>query len=423
LNKVSRTPQQFLRIFVFHLQAQLLLSTRIRGGVKRFQSYGWTLSKTNRRLKRLMRKIVVSLAITIVLGLAASSAALLHAQDFQPGAVFIMTNASNGNEVISFSRAADGSLVEQGHFATGGRGSGGDIDPLHSQGSLVLSDSNRVLFAVNAGSGDISLFRVHGAQLQLAQVITSGGTSPVAVAARATLVYALNAGPNPSVVGFRVRGDGNLTEIGRSPKQLSNSDAAPSGLAISPDGQVLAVTERNNNLIDSFRINSDGTLGPIVSAASSGPSPFSIEFAPSGALLTTEAANAAISSYAIQANGALATIEGSISTAGAAACWHVITPNGRFVYISNAGSSTIAGFAIGPNGSLTPLGATVVATLPAGSTNLDIATSQDGKFLYTLNAGAGAVGIFSIQRDGTLLPLGTAGQFAAAAGENGIAAF
>jgi 6-phosphogluconolactonase len=92
------------------------------------------------------------------------------------------------------------------------------------------------------------------------------------------------------------------------------------------------------------------------------------------------------------------------------------------VYASNAGSSTIAGFAIGKTGALTPIGATVVGTNPAGSTNLDIAVSADGKFLYTLNSGTGTIGIFAIQPDGSLTNLGAAGNFPAASGFNGIAA-
>jgi 6-phosphogluconolactonase len=359
----------------------------------------------------------------MILGFAAFIAAPMNGQNFQPGAVFVMTNAANANEVIAFSRDVDGSLVEQGRFGTGGRGSGGAIDPLHSQGSLVLSVDHKLLYAVNAGSGDTSVFHVHGAHLQWLQVIPSGGSSPVAIAVRAGNLYALNAGPNPNVFVFHLASDGTLNQIHDSAKSLSTADARPSGLAISPDGQFLAVTESNTNLIDTFRINQDGGLGSPVTTASSGPAPFSIEFASSGALLVTEAANAGISSHALQSSGALSTISASLSTAGAAACWHVITPNGRFVYVSNAGSSTIAGFALGPNGTVSPIDTTVVATLPSGSTNLDIAATQNGKFLYSLNAGAGTVGMFAIQNDGSLVSLGTAGQFPAAAGENGIAAF
>jgi 6-phosphogluconolactonase len=370
-----------------------------------------------------MRKTVLSLCGVIVIAAAGLVATPVEGQDFQPGAVFIMTNAPDANEVIAFSREVNGSLTEQGRFVTGGRGSGGTLDPLHSQDSLILSTDHRFLFAVNAGSGDISVFRVHGAQLELLQTAPCGGSTPIAVAVRANELFVLNAGPNAGVVSFRRLGDGKLVQIAESSKPLSSSAPTPSGLAISPNGQFLAVTEGSTNLIDTFAINSDGTLGSIVSTASSGPGPFSIEFAPNGSLLVTEAPNSSLSSYSLQADGRLAAAERSLPTGGTAACWHAITPNGRIVFTSNSGTSSISSFALGPNGQLTPIGRAVVAVQPTGSTNLDIAITQNGKFLYALNAGAGNIGIFAIQGDGTLVSLGTAGQFPASAGENGIAAF
>jgi 6-phosphogluconolactonase (cycloisomerase 2 family) len=118
----------------------------------------------------------------------------------------------------------------------------------------------------------------------------------------------------------------------------------------------------------------------------------------------------------------LSAISGSVPTFGAANCWNVVTPDGRFVYVSNAGSATISGFAINTDGSLTPLPGTVVGINPAGATNLDIATSADSKFLYTLNSGIGTIGIFAIQKDGTLANVGGFDGITAASGFNGIAA-
>ena len=112
----------------------------------------------------------------------------------------------------------------------------------------------------------------------------------------------------------------------------------------------------------------------------------------------------------------------SVPTLGAANCWNAVTPDGRFVYNSNAGTSSIAGFEIGARGTLRPIGSTIVGVNPAGSTNLDITISADGRFLYSLNAGTGAVGMFQIANDGSLVNLGTTGGLPAAAGLNGIAA-
>jgi len=120
--------------------------------------------------------------------------------------------------------------------------------------------------------------------------------------------------------------------------------------------------------------------------------------------------------------GTFQAISSGIPTFGAANCWNAITPDGRFVYVSNAGSSTISGFVIDVNGRLSALPGTLVAANPAGATNLDITVSADGKFLCTLNSRNGSIGIFAIQKDGTLKNTGSAGEIAPNSGFNGIAA-
>jgi len=130
----------------------------------------------------------------------------------------------------------------------------------------------------------------------------------------------------------------------------------------------------------------------------------------------------AISSYAVSSNGTLTPISASVPTLGAATCWNAVTPNGEWVYTSNAGTSTISGFAVGSQGILTALPGTIVGTNPPGATNLDIAISSDGKFLYSLDGEIGMISIFGIQSDGTLTDLGTVGGVLQNAGFNGIAA-
>ena len=65
------------------------------------------------------------------------------------------------SDSIETEGAANGTLSAAGSFPTGGVGSG---DGLGNQGALILSDNKRWLYAVNAGSNDISVFAVahHG---------------------------------------------------------------------------------------------------------------------------------------------------------------------------------------------------------------------------------------------------------------------
>ena len=374
-----------------------------------------------------------ALRMLLMAGLAIGLAlpTLSNAQDAEKhsaGAVFVMTNAVDKNEVIAYRRASDGTLQEAGRFSTGGRGSGGNNDPLESQGSLRLSEDHSLLFAVNAGSGSVSVFSVHGSQLSLVDKVISGGSEPNAVAQHGNLAYVVNVGGSSNVVGFRLD-NGRLMQIPNSTRFLSTNSSGAGGLAFSPDGRFLVVIERLTNDIDVFSVQGDNTLSPIVVNPSAGPGAFSVSFAPNGAALVSETGpsgvtnGSAISSYEIAANGTLSPISTSVPTLGAANCWNVVAPDGSFVYTSNAGSSTISGFAIANTGVLTALPGTVVASNPEGSGNLDIAVSSDGRFIYTLNSVAGAIGIFSVQKDGTLLNVGFASGVSPLSGFNGIAAF
>jgi 6-phosphogluconolactonase len=365
----------------------------------------------------------------LAIGLA--SPTLSNAQDadkHSAGAVFVMTNAVDKNEVIAYRRASDGTLQEAGRFSTGGRGSGGNNDPLESQGSLRLSEDHSLLFAVNAGSGSVSVFSVHGSQLSLVDKVISGGSEPNAIALHGNLAYVVNVGGSSNVVGFRLD-NGKFRQIPNSTRFLSTNTSGAGGLAFSPDGRFLVVIERLTNDIDVFSVQGDSTLSPIVVNPSAGPGAFSVSFAPNGAALVSETGpsgvtnGSAISSYEIASNGTLSPISTSVPTLGAANCWNVVAPDGSFVYTSNAGSSTISGFAIANTGVLAALPGTVVGTNPEGSGNLDIAVSSDGRFIYTLNSAAGAIGIFSVQKDGTLPSVGFASGVSPLSGFNGIAAF
>jgi 6-phosphogluconolactonase (cycloisomerase 2 family) len=375
-----------------------------------------------------MKAVQTALALAAIgAGAALPSAAAPASDAFgAQHAVFVMTNDADANEVVAYERASNGTLHSPHKYQTGGRGSGGTVDPLGSQGSLTLSDDGSYLFAANAGSGSVSVFRVFGSRLVLTDRAPSGGSEPNAVAQHGNLVYVLNTAGSSSVVGFRLQGS-RLVRIPSSLHFLSGNFVDSASLAFSGDGRYLVVTERATNSIDVFRVQADGRLSPITVNPAVGTGTFSVVFAPNGAILVSETGgpgpnSSTISSYSIVSDGKLLPISPTVPTLGAANCWNVVTPDGRFVYTSNAGTSSISGFAIANNGALTPLPGTVVGINPAGSANLDITVSADGGYLYSLNAASGAIGIFQIEHDGRLTNFGTVGGLPAGAGLNGIAA-
>jgi 6-phosphogluconolactonase len=377
-----------------------------------------------------MLKVTRSLLLLAV-GVGAALPTLASAQSkTTAGAVFVMSNAADKNEVIAFERNANGTLGESVSYDTNGRGSGGTTDPLESQGSLTLSQDHTLLFAVNAGSGNITVFNVHkSAALSFLSKTPSGGAQPSAIAQSGGLVYVLNSGGAGSLVGFHLDNGGQLRQIENSTAFLTATTTGGASLAFSPDGQFLVVTERIANNIDVFHVQADGTLSPIVINSNPAPGTFSVAFAPSGAAIVSEtgAANAtngsAISSYKINPDGTVTAITHSLPTFAAGNCWNAITPDGTKVYVSNSGSDNVSGFNIGKDGTLTPIGGTVVGNNPSGSHNVDIAVSADGKFVYTINSQSGNIGVFAInQQDGSLTSLGQAGDLPKSVGFNGIAA-
>jgi 6-phosphogluconolactonase (cycloisomerase 2 family) len=357
-----------------------------------------------------------------VVAKAAATPAILNAE----GAVYVASNDVHHNMVSAYRRAADGSLTFIHTYSTGGRGSGGTIDPLQSQNSVLVSPDHAWLFVVNSASGDISDFAIHpNGSLELKDVVPSGGGFPVGLAAYGRLLYVLNAGGAGNVTGFFIQRNGTLSPIPNSTELLSSTSAGGASIDFSPDGSVLAATERLNNRIDIFPIEPDGTAGQPVLNMSNGNGVFSLAFTPQGALLTTETAGnpaggSAISSYAVQSNDALSVISGSAPTGYAAACWIVATSDGHYAYVANAGSGEISEVSVADDGSLTVLGA---ASSGTASTPLDLALSANDRYLYAVTAGNGQIAEYEVNADGSLTWLNSLAADPAASGQNGIAAF
>lgn len=323
------------------------------------------------------------------------------------GAVYTLTNEAGGNRVAAFKRDADGSLTPAGSYPTGGSGSGGGLG---SQGAVVLSDSGRLLVAVNAGSNDISSFLVQNdGTLALADRIGSGGVRPISVTIHEDLVYTLNAGDTGNISGFTVGADGSLALLPGSTRPLSSTAAGPAQVEFNPDGSVLVVTEKMTNLISTYTVGVDGIATGPNAQASAGATPFGFAFDKRGRLFVSEAFGgaadaSATSSYNLSPSGSLSVVSPSVGTTETAACWVVVTGNGRFAYVTNTGSGTVSGYSIDQDGGLTLHDTDgVTAVTGAGSSPIDADVSHNSRFLFVLNAGTHSIAGFRINGgDGSL---------------------
>jgi 6-phosphogluconolactonase (cycloisomerase 2 family) len=336
-----------------------------------------------------------------------------------------MTNDPSGNALIVFHRTAHGRLVPGGTYPTEGLGSG---DGLGNQGALALGAGDRWLFVVNAGSDDVSVFRVEPGGLTLVDREPSGGQRPVSVTVDRDLLYVLNAGGaeggSDTITALVVGPDGTLTPLAGSARFLSGVNTAPAQIGFSPDGRFLAVTEKGTNLIDTWRVGHDGLAADLVSSPSEGATPFGFAFGKRGQLFVSEAAGGApdassMSSYVLEEDGTLRVVAPAVPTTETAACWVVVTNDGRYAYTTNTGSGTVSGYRIAFDGTITLLDASgVTGDTGPGSGPIDMALSNNSRFLYTLNGGDHTIGAFRVHADGSLSPLPGAGGIPA--GANGL---
>jgi 6-phosphogluconolactonase (cycloisomerase 2 family) len=326
-------------------------------------------------------------------------------ESMMEGAVFVQTNAPH-NEVVAFTRAADGSLAQAGTFATGGAGD--DTPHLTSQGSVTLTKDRRHLLVTNAASGDVSVFAIDGAMLELTKTVPVG-PAPKSVAERDGLVFVLSTG-DATIHGFRLV-DGDLVPVGGMARTLSTPDGAQIGFT--PDGRALIATERGGDKLSAFAVGMDGMLGEPRTIASLGATPYGFAISNEGTLVVTEAFRAekgaaAASSYRVDGDAITPKTE-SVGNGRSEICWAVISNDGRYAFTTNFADGAVSRYAIGMDGSLTLEDATAGITEDGRPGLRDEDLSDDGRVLYAIDADQGQVVAWSVGDGGALSPAGSWG--------------
>lgn len=337
-------------------------------------------------------------AVVAALALAAPALA-----NDDPGAVYALSNAASGNAVLVYARSADGSFSPAGSYATGGLGSG---NSLGSQGAVTVSGNGRFVLAVNAGSNTISSFGVNADGLELRDVEPSGGLRPTSIAEHNGLVYALNAGVPNAISGFRLDSKGELTAIFGSTRSLAAAQTTPSQIAIAPSGDALVVTERATNSIMTWALDQSGVAVSSTIHSSGGAGPYGFAFGHHNVFVVSNAAApSGASSYRLGADAAVETVTPLLASSRAAACWTVVTKDGRFAYVANGGTGDVTGIAIDQDGAISLLDPSGVSATVGGAA-VDSALSGNSQYLYVRNGALAKIDAFRIAGDGSLTWVG-----------------
>jgi 6-phosphogluconolactonase len=325
--------------------------------------------------------------------------------------VFTSTNNATANQIVAYEQTRDGALDWVGNFATGGAGTGA---ALADSGSLALSSGSHWLLAADAGSNQISVFRVnvglHSPLLSLTDVASSRGVLPVSVTISGAVVYVLNDGSSSvagNIAGFILGWNGQLYPIAGSSRPLSTSGATGAAqISFNPTGNFLVVTEKDTNLLDVYTVNRVGVASRPISYPSSGLTPYGFAFAGTRHLVVSEAHQPAVSSYSLSRSEGLRLVSASVSDLQGAPCWVAVTGNGLTAYISNTGSDSISTFSVGLGGSLTLIQSVAAST---GAGPADSALSGGSHFLYVYDGGAGEIQAFQVRPGGSLNLIQTVG--------------
>jgi hypothetical protein len=331
-------------------------------------------------------------------------------------------------------------------------------DPIASQNSLLVDGPNQLLFAVNAGSDDVSVLAINGSSLKLTDRQSSRGSYPVSLALFNQTLYVLNAIGN-SVSGFSVGsggkltyrqtcalptlppGDGTLTgDATHSTQPVVTQTAGEVGF--SPDGTKLVVVSKEGPRRANFPFGNTSGSGRIfvystdpvthLLTCSNAPTitslplntpydgntiqgkfPFDFAWNAQGHLLLTEVfgtgtdpqvPGSAVQSFSLASDGSLTPDGQPVGSGQLVVCW--IVRNGDRAYTANFLNDSISSYQTGPGGSLHLIAGAAASFGQQGSQSpIDLAITNDGQFIYQLATGTAKVLPFRVETSGALTAL------------------
>lgn len=378
-------------------------------------------------------KKIYSTFLIIVVGL--TFATISHAAGFSRlvGNVYVMDNNPDGNRIVFYGRFSNGRLSNFGSVGTGGLGAGDNApaDPLGGQESIVLSESGRFLYSVNAGSDDISVFFLtRTGRPVLIQRVSSNGDFPVSLTINEGLLYVLNSGSDGSIAGYDVARNGRLTPIEGSVRSLGTGQVgppiggerniAPGDIAFDTINRRLVIpfgggTELGEGRVLSFTIDDNNLPSEtFIETVAQGRLPFSVDFTSNGVALIADALGpvagdpasgsigGGLSSFDFTDGANLIPID-TIANGQIETCWVRVSNDGNFVFTSSTGAGAISSYSISRNGQIS-----LLDPIAAGGivSPIDFDLTDDDRFLY-VTTGAGGVRGFAVNsRTGALSDIG-----------------
>jgi 6-phosphogluconolactonase len=346
----------------------------------------------NKRIRRAASAITLLALLSSMLWItlrargAATEAVLPAGKSF----VYTILNPDGANVIAAYERDPEtGALVFRGTYATGGAGTGVLVD---SQSPLVVNEAGTFLYAINPGSGDVSVMAIRedGSLAAVGQPVPSRGAEPASLALSGDLLYVANQGNTttpPSYTGFRVLADGTLASIKRR-VELNIGDNL-THILFNKTGDMLFGMRLGGRGIDRFRVIRENGKLKGLSQLNNQNGPFAGVFNPANPdhLVVADARLPGAASYLSVGREPLVRLSGVSNAPERAACWIVAHQNGTHYWVANTGTHSVSLYTLDANGTLSLVSSH--STLFAGRLPFEVVLDKANRFLYELNTASG----------------------------------
>jgi 6-phosphogluconolactonase (cycloisomerase 2 family) len=270
-----------------------------------------------------------------------------------PDGRFVYVADTDADRVLTYSVGTSGALTKRAETHVDG-------DPFE----MAMAPSGRTLYAAAQGTNHVVSFSVsQNGRLTSPAAVPSGGTNPrgVAVSPDGRFVYVTNGTRDPAVPGtlaiFAVTDGGGL-------RLLKSIDIGRfgSGITISPDGRFLYAESQATNQVHAYQRGADGLLTELPGSPIASPND------PEGIVVTPDAGHVYVAATGQNSDGTPGSGPGNVQAfgvrpggglgpaelfgAGLLPNAVALSPSARFLYASNSDSNSITGYAIGPDGAL-----------------------------------------------------------------------
>jgi DNA-binding beta-propeller fold protein YncE len=312
------------------------------------------------------------------------------------------------NSVIAIPyRAGDLKPLPMSQCSTGGSGSADltDSGVLDADGQVTIDPDRKLLFAANQGSDTIAAFKIAGngaLEPVRGSPFPSGGKAPASIGISADTLVVTNKAQDgirdleavrPNVTTFKIAADGALTRVAGSNIE-GEPKSSPTDAYVPPEGGLAFSTDESGPL-HAYTVSSDGALaqGPN-SPLDPDPAIFAEGFDDAkkfalglvahptrDILYVSYPTVPALTVYSFDEGGTMRYESGLLNSGSYLPCWNVITPDGRFLYTSNADTNNVTAFDLAD-----PVRPKQIQTLtfqtPGNPWNA--AVDPSGKFLFVI---------------------------------------